>query len=225
LPQLQFAITVSEKIAKMYLEKYGCEFKLVRNFPVYKEQSINVDKKEVILYQGALNADRGLEELVESMQFIDSVELWLAGAGDIEQELKNIVNQKSLYRKVKFLGRIAPADLREISQQAKIGVSLEKETSLNYAYALPNKVFDYLHAGTPVLYSSLEEVVSTLKGFKVGQELKSHEPRKLAEQLKEMLNSSDYAQWEISCNLAAKELNWQKEETGLLATFKAAFSN
>lgn len=225
LPKLQFAITVSEKIAKTYFEKYGCEFKLVRNFPIYQEQSTNTGKKEVVLYQGALNADRGLEELIESMQFIDSAELWLAGAGDMVQKLKNRVNQNQLDHKVKFLGRIAPADLREITRQAKIGVSLEKERSLNYAYALPNKIFDYLHAGTPVLYSALEEVVTTLEGYQVGQELKSHEPQKLAQQLKEMLNSPDYAQWEINCNLAAKELNWQKEEPSLLATFKAAFSN
>ncbi|MEQ8625734.1 MAG: glycosyltransferase [Vicingaceae bacterium] len=225
LPKLQFAITVSEKIAEIYFQKYGCEFKLVRNFPIYREHSDTIENKEIILYQGALNAGRGLEELIESMQFIDTAELWLAGAGDLVDELKKLVAELNLESKVKLLGRLTPDELKRITQKAKIGVSLEKKLGLNYTYALPNKIFDYIHAGVPVLYSSLEEVVTTLRGYNVGEELKSHEPQKLAQQLNEMLNSPNYAQWEINCNLAAKELNWQKEEPHLLAIFKAAFSN
>jgi len=225
LPKLNYAYTVSQKIAVAYKVKYGTEFKLVRNFPIYQTQVIEDDHQNVILYQGALNIGRGLEELIEAMRFVDSAKLWIVGAGDIEEALKQKSKELGLENKIEFLGRMEPNQLKRITMKAKLGVSLEKQLGLNYAYALPNKIFDYIHAGTPVLYSSLEEVVSTLKGHQVGEELKSQEPKQLAQQLNQMLNSEIYDQWVSNCKNAAKLFNWQKEEPTLLAIFDQALSN
>jgi glycosyltransferase involved in cell wall biosynthesis len=222
LPKLKFAYTVSRKIAEVYQEKYGVNFELIRNFPVYREEVRRGEKENIILYQGALNVHRGLEELIRAMPFTQNAQLWIAGDGDIREVLEEEVKQLGLQKRVSFLGRLAMDELRKVTLKAKVGVSLEHEAGLNYTYALPNKVFDYIHAGVPVLYSPLQEVKAVLKGYNVGQELLSHEPQKIAAQLNEMLTSAEYEHWVASCKKAAKVFSWQKEEEMLLSIFNLA---
>jgi hypothetical protein len=83
---------------------------------------------------------------------------------------------------------------------------------LNYTFALPNKIFDYLHCETPILYADLIEVKRVLDSVEVGQELKSHAFTLLANQLNEMLVSKNYELWQQNCKKLSVQLNWQKEE-------------
>ncbi|MBL4706962.1 MAG: glycosyltransferase [Flavobacteriales bacterium] len=217
IPNLKHCITVTPKIASVYQEKYGVEFKVIRNFPILGETK-KADKLDYIIYQGALNVGRGIEELIAAMPKVNA-KLWIAGEGDIEHSLKEKVQQLNLQERVVFLGRVDPLDLKEYTRKAKLGVSIEKKLGLSYTYALPNKIFDYLHAATPILYADLIEVKETLKEYAVGEELQSYEPDVLARQLNLMLESNEYEMWKENCLLAAKEFNWQEEEKVLLSIF------
>lgn len=210
VPQLKHCITVTSQIAETYNELYGADFKVMRNFPTHVGHQIP-EKENVVLYQGALNVGRGLEELIAAMPEVHA-ELWIAGSGDIAQELKVLVNDLGLQNKVHFLGRLKPSELEEYTLKAKIGVSLEHKMGLNYTYALPNKIFDYLHCQTPILYADLVEVKRVLNGVEVGEELKSYEPTELAKQLNEMLNATNYALWQSNCERLSQKLTWQEEE-------------
>ncbi|KAA3653050.1 MAG: group 1 glycosyl transferase, partial [Bacteroidetes bacterium] len=107
----------------------------------------------------------------------------------------------------------------ELTQKASLGVSLEKELGLNYKYAVPNKIFDYIQAGVPVLYSPLVEVVSLLNNYLVGEQLMSHEPISIARQINEMLISDKRELWKSECLRAASIYNWEEEEKKLLNLF------
>lgn len=219
LPRLKNCMTVSSAIAEVYLEKYGVHFQLLRNFPKQKQFPESVQKENFVLYQGALNVGRGLEELIQAMPMVNA-KLWIAGSGDIEEELKRKVSNHQLENKVFFLGRLKAEELKVYTQKAKIGLSVEKPIGLNYTYALPNKVFDYIHAGTPVLYAPLVEIKTTLSGFQIGEELVSYHAEKMAKQLNAMLKSDRYSHWQKECERAAQIFNWQKEERVLLSIFE-----
>jgi len=214
VPKLRYCITVTSQIAETYTKLYGVDFKVMRNFPVHVEHQIP-EKENVVLYQGALNVGRGLEELIAAMPEVHA-ELWVAGGGDIEQELKLLVHELGLQNKVHFLGRVEPSELKEYTLKARIGVSLEHKRGLNYTFALPNKIFDYLHCQTPVLYADLVEVKKVLNGVEVGEELKAYEPTIIARQLNEMLNSANYRTWQLNCKSVSEKLTWQEEEKVLL---------
>lgn len=222
LPKIQFSYTVSSKVADFYERKYGIKMRLVRNFPILKTEPLVSEKQDAIIYQGALNVDRGLEELIESMVELPELELWIAGSGDVEDELKNKVKQLKLEEQIKFLGRLSFEELAKTTSKAKIGVSLEKKEALNYQYALPNKVFDYIHAGIPVLFSDLEEVKQVVERYEIGEVLISHDPKEIALQLKKMILSEKYATWVKNCRIAALELNWQNEKENLMLLVKTA---
>lgn len=219
LPRLKYCYTVSSHIKEHYNHLYSSNFKVIRNFPRKNTQSGK--KEKFILYQGALNIGRGIEDVIHAMPFISNYKLYIAGSGDIEAELKEIVLRLKLTERVIFLGRLAPEELKQYTLKASLGFSLEKDLGLNYRYAVPNKIFDYIQCEVPILYSPLIEVVELLKPFHVGEVLHSREPQKLASQILGMLHSASYDEWVSGCQMAKERFNWSSEEEKLKAIFDA----
>jgi glycosyltransferase involved in cell wall biosynthesis len=112
-------------------------------------------------------------------------------------------------------------ELKSYTSIADIGLSLDKDTNLNYRYSLPNKLFDYIHAGLPLLASSLVEVKKIVEGYDIGLCIDSLEPKVLAKKTEEMFsNNSRFAKWKENVKLAAKELSWEKEEEKILEIYR-----
>lgn len=223
VPKVDAAYTVCESIAEVYRAKYDVDFKVVRNLPVRSITKNNTDpmtrshqisdSPKVILYQGALNLGRGLEGTIKAMQFIEGAELWLAGDGDITARLQEMVYELDLDKKVKFLGRLPLHDLYEVTRQADLGISLEEDLGLNYRFALPNKLFDYIQAGVPVLVSNLPEMRRVVEHYQVGAIAETHQRKELAEVIKAALFDQEKRHiWMKNMPLAATELCWENEE-------------
>ena len=111
--------------------------------------------------------------------------------------------------------------LKSYTANADVGLSLDKPTNLNYKYSLPNKVFDYIHAGVPVLVSDLPEVRSIIEQYQVGTVIRSHDPVDIAKCIREVIqNKTQLDVWRKNCEIAARELNWQKESEKLNELFQ-----
>ncbi|MFW6226781.1 MAG: glycosyltransferase, partial [Bacteroidota bacterium] len=163
--KIDAAITVSSSIAQEYMSLYKIRFFVIRNLPVLnkeiKSRSLpEIFKKyNVIIYQGSLNVGRGLENAIRSMQFMGKhVKMVIIGTGDIDHQLKSLVKSLKLDTEVFFPGRISPDELPVLTRAAVLGFSLEEDLGKNYRYALPNKLFDYIHAEIPVIVSALPEM-------------------------------------------------------------------
>lgn len=219
VPKVSAAYTVSESIAEVYREQYKVDFKVVRNLPVcaqgekYEHQEKQPGMPKVILYQGAMNLGRGIESAIRAMQFVDGAELWLAGDGDITLQLQEMVYELELDNKVKFLGRLPLQELKEITRQADLGISLEEDLGLNYRFALPNKLFDYIQARVPVVVSNLPEMKRVVEHYQVGMVAETHQRKELAALFQTALFDTQKRQyWIDNLPLAAKELCWENEE-------------
>ena len=151
IPKLLNNYTVCDSIANFYKNNYLSNFQTIMNLPTKKEVkkgvfSFETNAKKIILYQGAINIGRGLENLVETMTFLEHHLLVIIGDGDIYNSLKDSIYSKNLNNKVVLLGKIAPKDLHKLTPLADLGISLEEDLGLNYRFALPNKIFDYIQA-------------------------------------------------------------------------------
>lgn len=229
LPKVRYAYTVSDSIAGAYHRKYGIHMRVIRNMPwrlqkpVHIKRSLRAGNEKIILYQGSLNKGRGLELAIRAIVHMRDVRLVIIGTGDVENELKNLVAHQDLQHQVLFMGRIPQTELSRYTIQADIGISLEEHVGLNYYYALPNKLFDYVQAEIPVVVSDLPEIASVVRRYKIGIIKKTRDPEKLASLFDEMLHDQGKRQfWKDNLKKAAKELCWEHEENSLIELYRAA---
>lgn len=225
LPNLKNCYTVCNSISNYYNLKYNTSFKVIKNVPF----SINnvekgsfpfsTENEKVIIYQGALNIGRGLELIIDTIPFIDNALLVIIGSGDIESLLYEKVRLLNLENKVKFISKKEPQELKKLTALADLGLSIEEDLGLNYRYALPNKLFDYIQAEVPVLVSNLTEMKSVVEEYKIGEIVNSRNPELLAKQITAILEKGKtfYMQ---NLQAARKELTWENESEKLIDIFK-----
>jgi glycosyltransferase involved in cell wall biosynthesis len=226
-------MTVNSSIAGMYRKEYGKDVAVVRNVPMKAAVKVTGDKKELrnslglpenkklVIIQGAgINIDRGAEEAVEAMRYLDDTCLLVIGGGDVMGSLKQLVEKYNLHQKVLFRPRMPLSELMKHTTAADLGLTLDKDTNLNYRFSLPNKLFDYINAGIPVLASRLPEVEKIVRQYDIGDVIISHDPEHIANKIKSMLNNSEaLARWQKNGELAAAELNWEHEKRTFISVF------
>lgn len=221
LPKLKNTLTVNTSIAGLYKNLYGIEMKVLRNVPKAlspeqpkasrEELGMPTAKKVIILQGSGINMHRGAEEAVESMQYIQDAVLLILGSGDVISALKNRVKELNLSDRVIFKDRMPYEKMMAHTRLSDLGLSLDKDTNVNYRFSLPNKLFDYIQAGIPVLGSELVEVKRIIQNYGVGEIVRSFEPKELAQQIQEMLHSEKVAEWRANAVKASAELTWEKE--------------
>ena len=223
VPRLKLAYTVNDSIAGIYSEKYGTYFHVVRNIPSMSIAAVSfrlpdeAEGKKIVIYQGAVNKGRGIEQVILAVKSLENVIFIIAGNGDVMSDIRNIVRQENLDRKVLMTGRIKPEELLSLTSQAHLGVSCELNMGLNYYYALPNKLFSYIHAGIPVLTTSFPEMKNIVETYDVGMTIDDPED---TETLRRMIHTMLHDEkmrlvWKKNTVKAAAELSWECEQKRL----------
>lgn len=220
-PKLKYVSTVNQSIAEKYREKYGVPLKVVRNVsPLWNPAHIRTKKelgipegKHILIMQGAgLNVDRGVEEAIRMIPFLENTVLIIVGNGDIIPDMKKLVEKESWQDRVLFFGKRPYSELLQYTQQADLGLSFDQPTNPNYLFSLPNKIFDYIHTSTPIICSDLVEVAKLVKGYEVGEVATNFDPQHLANQIQSVLNNPELMErWKNNCKLAASKENWEVE--------------
>ena len=219
-PKLKFVMTASESYADWFHKTYGIERPVVvQNFPLKsgnpQDYSI-VNSPKVIIYQGVINPSRGLDKLIPEMHKIENAELWIAGDGPKKKEFQELTKNLGLDDKVKFIGKILPEELREITQQADVGLSIEEDNGLSYYFSMPNKISDYIQARIPVVVSDFPEMKKVADHFKAGEKIRDY--NELAEKIQLVLNNGKHS-YKDALDHAASQLCWENEENRLLGLF------
>jgi glycosyltransferase involved in cell wall biosynthesis len=231
-PRLKHIITVNHSIADLYEKTYGKRPEVVRNLPhrfaidhslSREELGLPTDKKIVLMQGGAINIDRGAEELINAMKpqyGLENVVLYFIGGGDVWDKIKKLAKDLHLERKVYFLPKMPYQKMMRYTSQCDLGVTLDKPVSLNYKYSLPNKLFDYLAAGVPVLASPMIEVKKIVDGYDVGMCIDDHDPAHIADTIKSMLTDEErIKKWKENAQNISSTLCWENEEKVLIKIY------
>ncbi|MFI5148415.1 MAG: glycosyltransferase [Bacteroidia bacterium] len=227
-PKMKYVFTVNDSIAGIYKQEYGVNLHVLRNLPrrhfsglettikTRQELGLPEDRKIILLQGAGINIDRGAEEAVLAMQYIDNALLVIIGSGDVIPALHRLTAKHGLKEKVHFIGRLPFQELKAYTLTADIGLTLDKDTNINYRYSLPNKLFDYIQAGVPVFASDLVEVRKIVEHYQVGCITTVMDPSGMGALLNECLNNETRLQaWKANCLKAAEELCWESEESVL----------
>src|SRR5574343_30696 len=221
-PKLKTIYTVNESIAQLYRDKYKKDVLVVRNIsPTFlldhlpSKAALDIPENTfLIIIQGAgINVDRGSEEAIEAMKLIENACLMIVGDGDVVAQLKETVEREHLGEKVRFYGKRPYAKMMAFTHHADVGLTLDKPTNMNYLYSLPNKVFDYIHASTPIIATDLVEIKRVIEKHDLGTILPELTPENLANAIRELqVNPSKLEQFKANCMLASKVENWESEQ-------------
>lgn len=177
----------------------------------------------VLLYQGALNEGRGIETALEAMKYLQGVQLWLAGEGDLSRSLRQKAEALQLGEKVRFLGYVKPKELPSLTAQAWLGINLLENRGLSYYYSLANKYFDYVQAGVPVITMDFPEYRALQCEWEVGVLLPQLNVEMLATEITKLLNNNIlYEKLQANCQEARQIWNWENEQVKLLEIWEAA---
>lgn len=220
-PKLTKIYTVNDSIAAVYEKKYGKKLRVVRNISpkwqpekleTCEELGLPLNKKLIIIQGAGINVDRGAEEAVEAMKSVKHGILIIVGDGDVVPHLKDFVLQHGLTEKVLFFGKQPYNRMMNFAFHASIGLTLDKNTNLNYAYSLPNKVFDYIHSHTAIICTNLVEVRKVIETNEIGVVMESFDPKILAKTINELLADEQRLKLYIeNCKLASEKEHWEKE--------------
>lgn len=215
LPKIKYSYTVCDSFAHIFKEEYGINMEVIRNATVLVPFDKKPKTEKYILYQGAVNMGRGLEEVIEAMQYINA-KLIICGNGDIFDKLKHRINELKLTEKVILKGHLSPEDLKKYTQNAYIGLTLFQSKGKNNYYSLANRFFDYMHAEIPQIVINLPEYQKINTEFELGI-LVNLEIDEIKNAINILLSDSNYYQKlsEGAKNASLKN-NWQNEEKKLI---------
>ena len=219
VPKVGSMITVNSSIAENYRSRYGVHVDVLWNMPElsdipevehrkpFEQYGVPTDKP-ILLLQGAfMDRDRGTKEAVDSMEFIDDAILVLVGAGREWEESKERLDDPRWKGRLFCIPRLPYEELKKLTASADIGLSLDKASHINYQLSLPNKLFDFLHVGLPIVASPMVEVAKIVNQYKVGVVVEKVDPDHIASAVKKMLEKPKSV-WFKACMNARENLHW-----------------
>lgn len=236
-PKLKYIYTICQSFCDLYYQDYGKRLWYIRNVPPrhieetfqFEDLKRDIDSriprdKNLLLYQGAgINHERGAEELILGTQFLDPQQfhLLLVGGGDVFDTLVDMIHAKGLADRITIIPKVPFEVLRHITRQAHLGLTLDKPNNINHLYGLPNKIFDYLHSGIPVLSSRLIEMERIISTYDVGTYIENHDPEHIAYCIRKAFEDPlQLERWKRNTLRVKEEMNWENEEKVLFQIFE-----
>jgi glycosyltransferase involved in cell wall biosynthesis len=180
------------------------------------------DGDRLALYVGALTTGRGLELSIRALNHIDDVRLRLVGPARPAYlaELVELTSREGVSDRVEFAGAVSPDELVETISEAGVGLALIQPVCLSYRMSLPNKVFEYVAAGLPVLGSDLPAISALVNEYRIGLLAEPGEVEDVAAKLGEMLEPERNSAFREAARAAAGELHWDREAVRLADEYR-----
>jgi len=220
-PHLKNVMTVSDSISFQYESEYGIRPITVRNcsknanqiIPFSRDElQVNKDHLLLIMQGTGINIDRGGIELIEAISKTENVSLLIVGGGDMITVLKEKVIGYNLSERVKFFPKVPWKELIRYTKAADVGLSLDKDTNINYRFSLPNKLFDYITAGIPVIASNLPEVSKIVTENNCGIIIPDVSPAEIMKAIQKLKENQDLlAEFKKNAVIASESLSWENE--------------
>ena len=221
-------ITVSDTIANEYVRLYKIEQPTVLlNVPIVtrdtsKKHNLFREKlgirpdQRIFLYQGYLMPGRGVEILLNTFSKLDSDKsvIVFMGVGKLKELINEYVGQENIY----FHDFVDPNEFLNYTASADVGVSFIQDISLSDRFCLPNKIFEYIFCGLPVICSNLPEMKKLVEDNKVGIIAVENTEEGFKEAVVQM-NKQDPTIFKVNTVATSNKYSWMKQEEKLIQLY------
>lgn len=216
-----------------YNEKlYGFYPKVLHNYPftyrsndttridLHEQLQLSPNEK-ILLYQGGIQIGRGLEKLIEAVPHFDEGTLVFIGDGRQKPELLQMVRERKLENRVKFIDKVPLADLPKYTKNAYLGFQVLNNICYNHWSASSNKLFEYMMSNVPIVACSFPEIQRVVITENIGVCVDSHDPVDIARGVNELLRDPQLRQqMSRNCDKAKLIYNWNNEQQALLDVYE-----
>jgi glycosyltransferase involved in cell wall biosynthesis len=227
-------ITVNEFAARGLSKRYGIGLPVVvRNCPPLARQgdeqynsslreSLGLDDTvPIIVHVGKFGSERGSEKLVSAVPFLSHGVIVFLGWSEEESEVKELVRRRGLGDRVLFAPPVAPDRVVGHISSAQIGVMPFLDFGLNHYYATPNKLWECISAGLPVVGSNFPALKAIVEGYRLGRTCNPEDPEDIAAAINWVLaDKKRYEEMKRNALEAAKIFNWETESRKLLEVYR-----
>ncbi len=236
IPRAAATLTVSPPIVRHLRRRYGLpRVDLVANYPDGGPPATPRDLRDlpggegllpgrpIVLYLGGLMGERGLETLVDAMTMTDHPQLVLLGDGQLAEQLRARAAASGIGERVHLIPPVPPDDVVAYAASADLGVSPIVPSCLNYRYSLPNKLFQYMAAGIPVVASDFPQVREVVEGSRAGLVADTTDPAAVAAAIERILADPDEANrmGERGRSAVSQRYHWGASAQRLLEIYAA----
>ena len=234
VPRCAAVITVSDGIAERLQQRYALRTRptVLRNVcdlptpppdgtSLRTRLGIGLDEP-LVLHQGSAAPGRGCEVLIRAVAAMPGVHLVLLGAADDANagELVSLARAQAADERVHVLESVALEELLAHTTEADVGVSLLSDSCENHRLALPNKLFEYLAVGVPVVTSALPELERIVLGRAIGWTVDPADPTDVRRGLTQALVARQDEALHARLAAAARELRWPIERRRLVELYE-----
>jgi glycosyltransferase involved in cell wall biosynthesis len=181
----------------------------------------------VILHHGSLGANRGIEQLLEALEQpgLEGAHVVLMGPGEVRAKYVEIAASPRWHGRVHVLNPVASGDLLDWVASADVGAMPIQRSTLNHFLSTPNKLFECIAAGVPVVASdfpAMRQIVAGDGDGALGQVCDPTSVESIASALRSVLSLDPvaYDSMRARCLAAAhRRWNWETEAAKLTALY------
>ena len=226
--------TVNQSIADVMARRYGIEEPVVllnatepptefdhnARYDLLREKCAIPSAQRILLYQGGFAPNRNLEQLVASFSLVKTEDavLVLMGFGAFEDRLRKVATKHNLIgRRVYFLPAVPQEQLLQHSASADLGIIPYPHVDLNSLYCTPNKLFEFIQAGLPMLTNQSPELERFVAREGFGLSRPMRDAREIARAIDEAFASGDFPSWRENLKERRSDYSWQAQSANYLA--------
>jgi glycosyltransferase involved in cell wall biosynthesis len=176
----------------------------------------------VVLYQGQLNTERGIEEAADAVLEIPGAVLVLLGFGVREEHYRALTREPPYAGHVFHLPAVPPSELLAWTASSDVLVMAIQPTSVNHEFTTPQKLWEALAAGVPVVASDLPGMAEVVRETGAGYLCDPTSPTSIAAALRRVLEASPEERAVLrarALRAAHERYNWETQAKVLLGVY------
>ena len=177
----------------------------------------------MLLYLGFLTFNRGIEKMIQSLEYLPKCHLVLMGYGTdwYKKQLRDLILKNGVESRVSFFGPVPPDEVIKYAAGADLGVAPIENACLSYYYCSPNKVFEYINAGLAVVASDFPELKGVINKHEIGCTFNPDEPRDIARAVEYIFEDPErWRRMKQNTIAASNCYNWENESEKFLSLYK-----
>ena len=227
-------VTVNEPYAAVMAGRFGVEAPLVvRNCSYRRDppatpphrfhERLGLDPgTKVVLYHGGFARERGIEQLIEAIPTVPGAILVLLGYGPLQAELERRAADPVLAGRLAVLPAVAPTELLDWVASADVVAMPIQPSTLNHRLTTPNKLFEAMAAGVPVVASDLPGMADIVRSTGCGTLVDPADPAAIAAAIRQLLDAPPGERAAIGrrgLDAHLKTYHWEAQAEDLLAEY------